>query len=220
MPQTLRKRADSLRQESSYEEGSLRSAELALSSLETLILSLTSESTILSRVDGALNELSTRVMDQSTSSIDKMLTAGLRFVFDDVDLEFKTEVTKFRGKTSVAFSLRQGGQDAPIMSSYGGGVVVVAGVLLRAVTIMSLQGRRFMVLDETLAHVSSQYVPNVSKFLNKLCAELSFDILMVTHTADFAEYADCHFKATPDKSEPDSTVITKVKHNLGEGGDE
>lgn len=218
MIRDLKKRADSLRSQFLIEEGALRSAEQSLALLETQITTLTKEIGILGQVDAALNEISSRVMSQSTSTIDKMLTTGLRFVFDDVNLEFKTTVSKYRGKTSVKFSLFQDGKEAPIMDSYGGGVVVVAGVLLRVVTIMSLQGRRVLFLDETLAHVSHQYVPRVSQFLNRLCKELSFDILMITHNPEFAEYANCHFKTTSTKDA--GTIFTKVTQSSGGSNDD
>jgi len=112
----------------------------------------------------------------------------------------------------VRFILLQDGQEAPITDSYGGGVIVVAGVLLRVVTIMALKARRFLVLDETLAHVSKQYVPNVSKLLNKLCLELGFNILMVTHTEEFSDYAQTHFRVKAGKM---GTEIEKVKSSQG-----
>lgn len=181
--------------------------------MEAMVAHLNSEIAVLSQVDAALNEISSRVMNQSVVSIDKMITTGLKFVFDDMKLEFRTSIEKVRGKTSVRFSLLQDGTEAPIMDSYGGGVIVVAGVLLRIVTVMTLNARRFILLDETLAHVSKQYVPNISRLLNKLCAELGFDILMVTHTDEFAEFANTHFRA---RQEPGGgTVFDKVMTNGG-----
>lgn len=207
MISNLQRRLEDLQQKVLIEEGSLRSKELALQQLVALLNTLETEIGVLGQVDAALNELSSRVMGQSTKFIDNLVTTGLRYVFDDLKLDFKTEVDKYRGKTSVRFVLTQDGQEAPIMDSYGGGVVVVAGVLLRIVTVISLKGRRFLLLDETLAHLSKQYIPNMSRLLSKLCESLSFDILMITHTEDFAEYATSHFKAT---SVNGGTVFNKV----------
>lgn len=213
MPQPLLKRVDDLFLELSVADGARISAERALADLEERMATMAQNIHVLGQVDTVLNELSIRLMNQSTSSIDKMVASGLRFVFDDVDLDFRTVVDKFRGKTSVKFILTQNGEEAPIMDSYGGGVIVVAGVLLRIVTIMTLRAKRFLLLDETLAHVSAQYVPRVSELLLKLCNELGFSILLVTHNADFAEFASTHFEARAD-SPSGGTVFNKV-HTRG-----
>jgi DNA repair ATPase RecN len=200
----LQLRADSLRQALLIEEGMLRSAESTLSSLESLVASLSEENQILIQTEAALSDLTSKVMDSSTSSIDKMVTQGLQYVFDDMDLEFKAVVDKYRGKTAVKFTLLQNGEEVPILDSYGGGVVVVTGVLLRVVTIMALKARRFMILDETLSHVSKKYISRVSSLLSKLCSDLGFDIVLVTHSPEFAEYADYHFTAKP---APDGSTV-------------
>lgn len=66
--------------------------------------------------------------------------------------------------------------------------------------------------------MSHQYVPRVSQFLNKLCKELSFDILMITHNPEFAEYANYHFKAKAVKGA--GTVFEKVTQSPGGNNDD
>lgn len=151
---------------------------------------------LVGQADQALLEVSTKVLGQSTSSVDKLVTAGLKLVFEDLDLEFKTTIERLRGKTAVKFALLEDGRTSPIMSSYGGGVLAIAGVLLRVVVIVSLGLRRLMVLDETLAHLSPQYVDAASSLLRKLGKDLNFTILMVSHEAEFALHADRKYLAS------------------------
>lgn len=172
---------------------------------------LVEEANLLEKVEGTLNLVSTRVLGQSTSTIDQLVTKGLRAVFYDQKLEFRTEITKMRGKTSILFELMEDGESAPLMDSYGGGVLCMIGVLLRVVTIIVLGQRRILLLDESLAHLSSQYVPQASSLLNKICDDLDFTILMVTHEPSFADYAAKHYEAQGTK---DGTIFIEQTLSL------
>jgi len=156
---------------------------------------LDKESSLLDKVEQVLQAVSSRVLGQSTSAIDKLVTAGLKAVFFDQKLEFKTTVDKYRGKTSIRFDLFEDGQSAPLTESYGGGVLVMVGVLLRLVTIMILDLRRILLLDESLSHLSEQYHQTASETLKKLCQELGFTILMVTHADSLAASATKQYNA-------------------------
>jgi hypothetical protein len=164
-------------------------------SLTTELDKLDGQRDLLARVDQTLLLISTQVLGQSTDQIDKLVTSGLRLVFEDQDLDFKTHVEKFRGKTSIRFELLHNGVTAPMMDAFGGGVLSVAGVLLRIVTIMALGLKRQVFLDETLSHLSEQYIQNASRLLRKLADELDFTIVLVTHADGYADHADKHYIA-------------------------
>jgi len=169
--------------------------ERAKERLERELEGLEQEGELLEKVEATLQHIGSKILGQSTKTIDQLLTAGLRLIFEDQNLTFKTKVERFRGRTAVKFELYEGGHTAPLMDAYGGGVLVTAGVLLRVVTIMILGLKRVLILDESLAHLSEQYIPNASKLLQRLCSELDFAILMVSHQAAFAEHADRHYVA-------------------------
>lgn len=156
---------------------------------------LSDEIDLLEKVDHTLQAVSAKVLGQSTSTIDQLVTSGLKAVFYDQSLEFKTVVDKYRGKTSIRFELFEDGQTAPLMDSFGGGVLCIIGTLLRVTTIIVLGQRRILLLDESLAHLSEQYVPQASALLKKICSDLDFNIVMVTHEQMFAQHADMHYVA-------------------------
>jgi DNA repair ATPase RecN len=169
-------------------ERGLRSKQL--DDLVAEVKQLTETELLLGRVEQTLLHVSSSILGQSVSSIDQLVTQGLRLVFDDQKLTFSTRIDRLRGKTGVRFELDSGGVVAPLTESYGGGVLSVVGLLLRVVTIMTLKMRRVIMLDETLAHLSNAYVPNASNLIRQLCAQLDFTIIMVTHEADFTVHAD------------------------------
>lgn len=178
-----------------------------LDALRSETTKLALEADVLEKTEQVLLHISTKVLGQSTKNIDKLVSAGLKLVFDDQSLEFRTIMDKSRGKTSLKFELLEGGRSSPIMTSYGGGVLAVAGVLLRVVTITALGLKRVLLLDESLSHLADAYIPNASKLLKKLCKELDFTIVVVTHLPAFAEHADAHYKAV---RSPSGTTFQKV----------
>lgn len=177
--------------------------------LNSEILLLKGEKLLLGLVDQTLSVLSSKLLGKSIKVIDRLITTGLRITFDDQQLEFKTSVERMRGKTTVKFDLLQDGVSRPIKDSYGGGVLVVTGILLRIITIIALGYRRVLFIDESLSHLSSAYIPNASKLMKKLCKELNFEILMVTHQPEFASEADLHYEAKPTADGTEFKLLTK-----------
>jgi len=156
---------------------------------------LAKEEDVLQGVEKALLRISTQVIARSTQRVDKLVTLGLRAVFHDQDLSFRVEVRRYRGKTGAKLTLRENGKLAPLDDSYGGGVLAVIGVLLRVALVDAFKLRRVLLLDETLTHLSIQYHERASALLRKLCSDLNFQVLMVTHASAFARYADRHYLA-------------------------
>lgn len=165
----------------------------------------------IAKAEQVLLFLSSTILGKSTKTIDKLLTNGFRLVFDDQNLTFATSIDKYRGKTSVKFELLEDGRSVPIMDSYGGGVIVIAGLLLRVATIMLLNLRKVIFLDESLSHLSEQYHSNASRLIRQLCEKLDFTIVMVTHQPAFAEHAHYHFLATKTASGTNFTVQKTTK---------
>lgn len=190
-------------------EGVLRDRERALSDLNHKVSAMTADLEVVTKAELALSEIASRVLSTSTTSVDDLVTLGLRSVFTDCNLAFRSEVGKFKGKTSLKFALIEDGEEAPLMDSYGGGVIAVVGVLLRVMLITMLGLRRVLVLDETLANVSEQYIPEVSRLLKKLSTDLGFEILLVTHQPEFASHADAHYVIQEESGHVNSAVFIK-----------
>lgn len=185
--------------------------------LDKEVVTLQESVELLDKVEQTLQAVSSRILGKSTDVIDKLVTAGLKAVFYDQKLEFKTVVDKYRGKTSIKFELYDNGQTAPLMSAFGGGVVVVVGVLLRIVTIIVLGQRRLLFLDESLAHLSEEYHENASALLKKLCEKEGFTILMVSHQEGFVQHADKHYRAKKGKDGTTFEVVTNARQAAAAG---
>lgn len=183
--------------------------EKELKSVSDRVSELEIEVLLLGKVDQVITQLSGKVMGESTKIVDRLVTSGLRVVFDDMKFEFKTKVEKIRNRTGVKFELYDDGRTYKLTDSFGGGVLAVVGVLLRVVTIILLKQRRVLLLDETLAHVSEKYQANTSNLLKKLCGELGFTILLVSHQEEFATKADTHYRLVGAKGDAEFRVEQK-----------
>lgn len=166
-----------------------------LERLKSDVFELGQEIALLEKVGVCLQQINSTIMSQSVELIDKLITSGLVIVFPDQILDFKTRVVRERGRTAIKFDLYQNGTLLKLQDACGGGVLCVIGILLRVVTILMLGMKRVLFLDESLSHLSIQYIPNAAKLLQKICKELGFTILMVTHQPEFTSFADRHYEA-------------------------
>ena len=121
-------------------------------------------------------------------------------VFDDLQLSFKFVQSQQRGVPALEPVLVDGGVEAPLLESFGGGPATVVAFLLRLIVAHRLQLHPVLLLDESFAQVSSQYVGNVAKLLKELAAQLGWTFVLVTHQTGFLLEADraYHVVETPD----------------------
>ena len=83
--------------------------------------------------------------------------------------------------------------DTDVMDARGGGLAATVGFLLRLVVMLLKTDSKtdnFMVLDETFAMVSAEYLEGLREFIRKIVDKTGVQILMVTHQPEFAELAD------------------------------
>lgn len=181
----------------------------SLETVKTDIGDLSSTIDVLTQVEGCLQHINSTILSQSVELIEKLVTSGLTIVFPDQSLDFKARVTRERGRTAIRFDLYQNGEAVKVQNACGGGVLCVIGILLRVVTILMLGMKRLLLLDESLSHLSIQYVPNAALLMQKICRELGFKILMVTHQPEFTAFADRHYEAKLQ----DGLQLTEVRHH-------
>ena len=121
------------------------------------------------------------------------MTEGLRTIFHDQDLSFKAEVGVSRGKVSVEFFICQGDPDnggikAPPLDAFGGGPSSIVSLILRILTLLRMKRKRILLLDETLAAVSDDYIEATGQFLQKLAVASDLSLFMVTHKPAFLDH--------------------------------
>lgn len=140
--------------------------------------------------------------EEAQQKIESLVTQGLQTVFGE-ELSFHI-VSKASGAAVgtefvVRTTLEDGSTvDTSVMDARGGGLAATIGFLLRLVVMLLDDSKRetLLVLDETFAHVSEDYLSRLSEFLHEVVEKTGVQILMVTHQPIFAENADKRYKFT------------------------
>ena len=149
------------------------------------------------QADVVLEELVKALNSTSISTIEHLVGKGLKTIFE-APFDFKIRTTTKRGNLQYEMFLVENGEERSIINSYGGGVIAVISILLRIITVLIVEPslKRVLVLDESLAQLSKQYVPNAAQFFKQLGKDLGFKIIMVSHDPTFIEYADKVYEIT------------------------
>jgi len=184
-----------------------------LSSVEAEILRLSVEEEVLDRVCSLFRLLIDREVVDNAQMAERLLSEGLKTIFDDLDLRVRSEVDIQRGKVSVdlfTVQVQPNGvtTEASSTDAFGGSVSVIQSILLRVVVLMRRGMRPVLLLDESLAAVAEQYVPRVGLFLSELSKRLGLDVLVVTHNPTLVEASDRAYRIRKDSGE---AVFTEVR---------
>jgi uncharacterized protein with PIN domain len=164
--------------------------------LEAKIETETTLAANLEKVSVLLNSIGEQRQADAQKLIENIVTQGLQTIFDPA-LSFHV-VPSLHGKTAgIEFLVRTdlGGSaiETSVLDARGGGVAAVIGFLLRA-TVLLLSPpsatERVLVLDETFAHVSAEYLEPLGQFLRTLVDRTGLQIIMVTHQDALREHAD------------------------------
>lgn len=134
------------------------------------------------------------------SKIEELVTRGLTSIFSE-DISFHLTQTQ-RGKTpEVKFSVKSRGLngrvvETSVMDARGGGLAAVVGLLLRLVVLLLSKNTKepILILDESFSHVSAEYEIPLAEFIKELVDKTKVQIILVTHSNAFSEYADKRYK--------------------------
>lgn len=146
-------------------------------------------------VQEILKKLSELCGEKAIKNLEDMLTAAVKAVFSDRFYSVKIEVSD-RGASKLAelylVEKREGKDDLvmKVRDSVGGGVATIISLVLRIYFIINLRQRRFLLIDEALGAVSSQYLEPLYGFL-KICSQkLGFVFLVVSHNPNHDQFSD------------------------------
>lgn len=208
--QSLETRFAARRRALDQEAGVIKTLQARLDSLAVQQEVLQRKIVVLEQVGALLNSIGEQRQAQAQQTIEDLVTQGLQSIFDPT-LSFHI-VTTVKGKaTTVEFLVRttlpSGVIETPVIDSRGGGLVSVISFLLRLTVLLLTrgQGDHLLVLDETFAFVSAEYLDRVGDFLRQLVDKTGVQIVMVTHQDELTEYADVVYRFSLEDGE------TKVK---------
>lgn len=185
-----------------------------LASKENEVAFLTGEVEILTKVVELFRALMDQLVEKQVKIVEKVGTDGLTAIFPDLDLSLESDVEPKYNKISVEFFFRKGekGHLASYrgrpLEAFGGGPSSVISLILRAMTVKKLKLWPVLILDESLAAVSDDYIDLTGQFIRALTKKLNFDIILVTHKQAFLDHAHAAFRCTEEvESDGISTYV-------------
>lgn len=168
--------------------------------LQTDIAELTQIADLHEKAAHVLTAIGEQRQDAAQKAIETLVTQGLHTIFGD-ELSFHL-VPGVRAKTPVVdFVVRSRLEDGTtvdtdVLHARGGGLAAVVGFLLRLVILLLSKQRQetVLLLDETFAHVSAEYLPRLIDFLKDLVTRTGVQIVLVTHDESFLDAADTVYR--------------------------
>lgn len=121
---------------------------------------------------GSAKELLTK---NSLRQCEELATLAVRGIFDlDVSVVYDMDGSQFL--------LDYGdGRKSDLTTSQSGGIVTVVSFVFAVYLIMKTGSRRLMLWDESWMAVSRQHYGRFISFVNKVCLDFGFDILLISH---------------------------------------
>jgi DNA repair exonuclease SbcCD ATPase subunit len=187
------------RRQLDQEAGVIASLQKRITDLDAEMATLEHQAVVLEQTTALLNSLGEERQAVAQTTIEDLVTQGLQSIFDPT-LSFHIATT-VKGKTTtveffVKTTLASGSIETPVIDARGGGLVAVISFLLRLTVLLLQRGRgdHLLVLDESFAMVSEDYLDNVGSFLKQLVERTGVQIIMVTHQQTLVEYADVVYR--------------------------
>ncbi len=119
-----------------------------------------------------------------------VITEGLTLVFPESNLRFVVDFVERRNQIEADLYLvdEEGNQYDPV-NSVGGGITDFISLLLRVAYIALSKYRNFIAADEPSKFISRDKIYDATVFLAKVCDDLKFDLLVVTHIPEMVDAA-------------------------------
>ena len=133
------------------------------------------------------------VQDNLASKLSGIVSKALSAVFEE-DIKFVVNFVERRGVSECDLFLRIGDYDYDILNEHGGGVADVCSLCLQMAFIMMSDVSRTLIIDEPARHMNEVSEERFISVLRELCKELSFTVIMVTHSQAFVDGSDRVFK--------------------------
>lgn len=156
---------------------------------------LEDEEELLDLVANLIRRLIDGEVTDGVKAVEKLQSEGLAEIFYDQELSVRAEVEESRGKVSVTLLTQRRLKDGTVVEgiadqSFGGSVLTMQSILMRATLIFRRGMRPVLFLDETMGAVANKYLDRAAKFLSKLCERLDLDILLISHDEALINAAD------------------------------
>lgn len=148
--------------------------ENVIQTTESELAKITSEKELIERAMLALKQVRPLLSGSSIKDCEELANSAIKSIFGfDYTIEYDLE--------SNRFVLNKGEYSTDLSEAEGGGIITVISFVFLIYLIVKLGKRRLIYFDEAFTQISDAYFTQFIEFVNQLCADLGFDILLVSH---------------------------------------
>jgi len=155
-----------------------------------------------------LKTISKAYLDEDKTELETILSDAVSKIFRDKYI-VKFEISETSKRADITL-IKGDMSPVPTKSGNGAGVIEFISLVLRIFYISNKGLLPLLILDEHLAKIADEYVPDVSEFINTLCKDHGLDVFLVTHNKNFANHANLHYEVIKDPR-GDSSALKRVK---------
>jgi DNA repair exonuclease SbcCD ATPase subunit len=136
-------------------------------------------------------QVASKLMYENLSvKLGHIITEGLLLVFPESELEFCVSFVERRNQIECDLYLQDAeGTKYDVINSVGGGITDFVSILLRIVFIALSQNVNVIFADEPGKFISRDKIHDATMFLAKVCDDLDFSLVVVTHITEMVEAA-------------------------------
>lgn len=185
---SLKTSLDSLNGKISFIKESIEKNSVMKSNLENNKLQYTKAVELLTMVQKVTRE-------KTCNQFETLVTQALQYIFQE-NHQCVLEFGKRGNLPELDIKLKKAGHTEPIniVDGNGGGIVDLVALSLRLVLLEISKNKGFLVLDECLKHLSSEYRASAFQFLKDINSKLDRQIIFVTHIPEFIDSAEHKIK--------------------------
>jgi DNA repair exonuclease SbcCD ATPase subunit len=149
------------------------------------------------KYDADLNQRSSEIIKSwleellkaNIDSVADLVTNGFNHIIDDQNLQFRIKQDIKYNRLSISFVISEDGIEGDPLTSFGGGAVLVASLILRLSVMARMNMANLLLLDESMSALANRYVPAAAEFMKQISEKTGVNILMVTHNEEFMSNA-------------------------------
>lgn len=149
---------------------------------------------VLVKVQELYRVLMTQMLLGQVKAIEGVVSEGLKTIFYDQALSFGFDLEPKYNKSSAEPFVQNGDIIGDPLDSFGGGPASIVSLLLRVMVIRRLKKFPVLLLDESLAAVSDDYIEPTGQFLRRLADSSGLSILLVTHKQSFLDHVSTGYQ--------------------------
>lgn len=152
----------------------IRRVQSILDTAEESLAGINKEKELIEKALLALKQVRPLLSGSSIKDCEELANSAIKSIFGfDYKVEYDLEANRF--------VLNKGEYSTDLSEAEGGGIITVISFVFLVYLIVKLNKRRVIYLDEAFTQVSDAYFGKFIEFINRLCQDLGFDLLLVSH---------------------------------------